>query len=247
MASRIGVGPTGAAMAVARRRGCGRSLPALLLLVGMATGAASTAVAQSTGTTGLDLVCPLVQYERHRELADSVAELELVDNEYRARIKVFAMIEKLWQAHSIEREVYLDYKRLRDRTKVRIARLNTQISQQKAVVEQYELTCDQVRGEPAEGLHERIEALQAEYRRLDCALLARDTEIAEIDYEFDRQILEATRTLAAENIKSNYALVIEEYDLSQSRARSETYRRRTALCKKKLAEQASSSRDAGSR
>lgn len=222
-------------MWIGARRRIVRSLPVAVLLGAVAMGAASAAHAQATGTSGLDLVCPLVQYERHRDLADSVADLELVENEYRARLEVFAMIEKLWEARSVEREVYLDYKRLRDRTKVRIARLKTRIAQQTIVVEQYELTCDQVRGEVAEGLHERIEALQAEYRRLDCELLGRDTEIAQIDYAFDRQILEATRTLAAENIKSNYELVIDEYDLSQSQARLETYRRRTALCKKNLA------------
>jgi hypothetical protein len=218
--------------------GCHRtffSIPRLLLLLCVTSNAASIATAQSGGTGGLSPVCPLVKYERQRDLDDSETELELVKNEDLARNKVFNMIEKLWAVRSIEREVYLDHKRLRDRTRVRIARLNTQISQLKIVVEQYVLTCDQVRGNPAEHLPERVNELQSEYRRLDCELLAKDSEIADIDYEFDQQILEATRTLVEGNIKSKHELVIDEYDLSQSRARSESYRRRTTICKEKLA------------
>ena len=67
-------------------------------------------------------------------------------------------------------------------------------------------------------------------------MLARDWEIAEIDYEFDKAVLDATRTLADSNIKSKYELVIDEYDLSQSKARVESYKSRTASCKKRLAE-----------
>ncbi len=192
--------------------------------------------AYAGASEGLDLVCPLVTYERQRELEDSQAELELVENEYRARSRVFEMIEKLWTARSIEREVFLDYKRLRDRTKARIARVGVQIAQQEKVVEQYSLTCRRVGGETVDDAESQIAALQAEYRALDCELLARDAEIARIDYEFDREILEATRRLTEGDIKSRYDLVIEEYDLSQSKARSENYRRRMQACRKKLAE-----------
>ncbi len=211
-------------------------LRTLSLLFCVACSAVSTAYAQSAGPGGLDLVCPLVEHERRRALENSQFELELVENEYRARGAVFDMIEKLWVVRSIEREVYLDYKRLRDRTKVRIARLIAQISQERSIVEQYALTCAQVRGQPIDHVAEKIDELQAEYRRLDCELLARDAEIADIDYEFDKAVLEATRTLNERNIKSKYELVIDEYDLSQSKARSESYRRRTAICKKRLAD-----------
>jgi len=211
------------------------SLRIASLLLYVASSAASTAHAQAIDLTGLDLVCPLVEHERQRDLEDSLVELELVENEYRARKQVFEMIEKLWGARSIEQEVYLDYKRLRDRTKVRIPRLTARIAQQKNIVEQYALTCSQIRGSLVDRLSEKIAELQAEYRRLDCELLARDAEIADIDYEFDQAILEATRVLSQQNIKSKYDLVIDEYDLSQSRARSESYRRRTKECKKQLA------------
>ena len=179
-------------------------------------------------------MCPLVEYERQADLQDSLVELELVENEYRARSQVFEMIEKLWVARSIEQEAYLDYRRPRDRTKVRIARLTAQIAQQESIVEQYTLTCSRIRGTPVDRLPEKIAKLQAGYRRLDCEILARDAEIAEIDYEFDRQILKATRTLNERNVKSRYELVIDEYDLSQSKARSESYRRRAKECEKQL-------------
>ncbi|MAG32008.1 MAG: hypothetical protein CL908_14085 [Deltaproteobacteria bacterium] len=191
--------------------------------------------AQASDTGGLDFVCPLVEHERQRLLEDSKVELELVENEYLARKKIFEMIERLWAAHSIERETYLDYRRLRDRTKVRVARLTIQIAQQKGIVEQYVLACAQNRGaRTATLVSARVEELQAEYRRLDCELLDRDSEVAEIDREFDEAILQATRTLADQNIKTRYELVVEEYDLSQSKARSDSYRRRAMECRKQL-------------
>ena len=140
------------------------------------------------------------------------------------------MIEQLWQARSIEREVYLDSKRLRDRTQASIARVETQIAQQASIAKQYALTCGRLRGEPVDRLDERVRELQAEYRRLDCELLARDLDIARIDRAFD----EAKLGLVNGNIKSRYELVIDEYDLSQSNARVESYQARQVACRAQL-------------
>lgn len=196
----------------------------------------ATAFAQAPDRRGLDLICPLVEHERQRALADQKLALKLVVNEYESRRRVFDMVEKLWAAHSIEKEVYLNYKRLRDRTKVRVGRVSAQVAQQKSIVEQYELTCGQARGETGTGdTKEKIDALQREYRRIDCELLDKDVEIAEIDQDFDAAILRATQTLVESNIKTKFQLVIEEYDLSQSKARVDGYRRRAKACKKGLA------------
>lgn len=214
----------------------GFSLRNISLLSCLASVAALTAHSEPADPTGLDLVCRLVEHERQRDLEDSQFELELVGNEYRARKKVFEMIEKLWVARAIDQEAYLDYKRLRDRTKVRIARLTTEVSQRRSIVDQYTLICAQVRGESIDQLQKKIDELQAKYRRLDCELLASDSGIAEIDYEFDKVMLEATRTLTERNIKSKYDLVLDEYDRSQSKARVESYRTRETNCRKRLAE-----------
>jgi len=184
----------------------------------------------------MNLVCPLVEHESLRHLEDSRFGMELLENEYRARLKIFEMIEKLWLARSIEQEAYLDYKRLRDRTKARIARSETEIAQRSSMSTQYALVCAQVRGEVIDEIKKKVEELQAEYRRLDCELLDRDSAIAEVDYEFDRAILKATRTLAERNIKSRYELVLDEYDLSQSKARFDSFRTRAKMCKKQLTE-----------
>jgi hypothetical protein len=212
------------------------SLRIVSLLSCLISAAALTAHAQSVDPRGLDLVCPLVEYERQRVLEDAQFELELVENEYRARNKVFEMVEKLWIARAIEQEVYLEYKRLRDRTKVRIARVTIEVAQQRSTVEQYGLACARVLSHSIDQLKMAIDEMQAEYRRLDCELLARDTEIASIDHQFDKAMLEATRTLTESNIKSKYDLVIDEYDLSQSKAKVESYSARTKVCRKRLAD-----------
>ena len=113
--------------------------------------------------------------------------------------------------------------------------MKAQIARQKSIVEQYELTCSEVREEKkVREVKDRIAALHTQYRRLDCELLDRDVEIAAIDYEFGSAILSATRTLVENNIKTKFELVIEEYDLSQSRARVDGYRRRAKACRKRL-------------
>lgn len=193
-------------------------------------------LAQTPDRRGLDPICPLVEHERQRALADYELQLKLVENEYQARRRVFDMVEKLWAVRSIEKELYLDYKRLRDRTGVRVSRVSAQVALQKSIVEQYELTCGRVRGETEiANVEERIDALQREYRRIDCELLDKDVRIAEIDHEYDAAILRATQNLVESNIKTKFQLVIEEYDLSQSKARVDGYRRRANACKKRLA------------
>ena len=195
----------------------------------------AAASAQIPDRGGLDLICPLVEHERQRALADHELDLKLIENEYQSRRKVFEMVERLWAVRSIEKEVYLDYRRLRDRTRVRVDRMKAQIAQQKSIVEQYLLTCSQVRGETTvEDIGERIEELHGQYRRIDCELLDKDVEIAKIDYEYDSAILSAARTLVESNIKTKFELVLEEYDLKQSKARVEGYRHRAKACKKKL-------------
>jgi len=202
----------------------------------LSTVVAPAARAQSVGPRGMNLACPLVEHESLRHLEDSRFGMELHENEYRARLKIFEMIEKLWLARSIEQEAYLDYKRLRDRTKARIARSATQMPPRTSMAAQYALVCAQVRGESIDGIQEKVEELQAEYRRLDCELLERDSAIAQIDHEFDRAIVKATRTLSERNIKSRYELVLDEYDLSQSKARLDSFRTRTRMCMKRLVE-----------
>jgi hypothetical protein len=62
----------------------------------------------------------------------------------------------------------------------------------------------------------------------------KDLEIAEIDYKYDAEVLSATQTLVKNNIKSKFQLVIEEFDLSQSKGRVEGFRRRASACRNRL-------------
>ncbi len=216
-----------------------RSMPwmriTLLTILAFAHLPVPTTSAQAPDRSGLDLICPLVEHERERALEDYELERKLIKSEYQSRRRMFDMVEKLWAVRSIEKEVYLDYKRLRDRTRVRVGRMSLKIAQQKSIVKQYELTCGQVRGETAVGdRREKINELHSEYRRIDCELLDKDVEIAEIDHEYDAAILSATRTLVESNIKTKFELVIEEFDLSQSKAQVEGFRRRANACRKRL-------------
>ncbi len=200
-----------------------------------ATGLEAEAPGQETEATGLDLLCPLLEHERQRALDDARLELELVKNEFQSRSDVFDMVEELWRVRSIERETYLDYKRLRDRTGVRIKRVQSQIAQQQAIAEQYELVCGRLRGAAQpEDPAARLATLQAEYRRLDCELLKWDAEIARVDHDVYAEIVEASRTMSESEIKSRFELILDEYDLVQSKARMEGYRRRARECRAEL-------------
>ena len=207
-----------------------------LVLLCMVVLPSHLAMGQEAEATGLDLLCPLVEHERQRALDDARLELDLVKNEFRSRSNVFDMVEDLWEVRSIEREVYLDYKRLRDRTGVRIKQVQSQIAQQQAIAEQYEIVCGRLRGAPQpEDPAARLATLQGEYRRLDCEILKWDAEIAKIDHDVYAEIVEASRTMSENEIKSRYELILDEYDLVQSQARLEGYRRRARECRAKLA------------
>jgi len=225
-----------------RANRCGFSPRSITLLLLLASAAPRVAHAESVDLDGSRLLCPLVLHERQRDLEDARFKLELTENEYLARKRLFVMIDKLWEARSIERELYLDYKRLRDRTWVRSKRLETRIAQLDSETKQVALACDQggksqsdaSENEPLDTIAKKIDVLQAEYRRLDCELLARDLEIAAIDHEFDRAVLEATRAFIEGRIKSRYELVIDEFAHDQSKARVESFATRARACRKRL-------------
>ncbi len=208
---------------------------ALVLALALTCSFAPAASAQSADSTGLDLICPLAEHERQRKLADLQLDLALAENELEARRNVFDMVDSLWSVRSIEKEIFLDYKRLRDRTRVRVARVNAEIAQQKSIVERYALACSVVRGEKtARDVARRIALLDDAYRRSDCDLHRRDAEIAEVDLEYDAAVLESTRTLARDNIKTKFELMVEQYDLNQSKARAEGFRKRARACEATL-------------
>ena len=207
-----------------------------LATIALAFGLIHAAWGADVPPTGLDLVCPLELHERARALEDARVEKTLTENKFRAQAKVFAMVEQLWAAKSIEQETYLDYERRRDRTKVQIARWAVQIEQDERALEQLALACGDIQGDDPADVADRVARLQAEVRRLDCELLAKDAEIADIDRTFDERVLAATSILVERNIKSRHDLVLDEYSLSQSKARSKSYRRRAKACRKQLRE-----------
>lgn len=189
---------------------------------------------------GFERICSLLEHERQRDLEDLEIELELVRAEHRARSRVFEMIESLWDVHAVEQEIYLDYKRQRDRTGVLARRFETEIGQKKVEIERFEAVCGSSGAAPAAGgpavpievrIEERIEELQDRYLRFECELLARDVEIAEVDLTFHAAMYEATRVLNERNVKARVDLVVDEFDLEQARARVEGFRRRASACR----------------
>ncbi len=207
-------------------------LGALVLFVGSV---AAIIGAPDVARAGFDRLCPLLDHEEHRELQDLELSLELARTELRARERVFEMVEALWQVRAVEQEIYLDYRRQRDRTRVRVDRIETEIEQQQTVVAQYDLICDgrKASAANAESTAE-IDALNERYRELECKLLGYDVAIAEVDYAFHSAVLEATKTLNLGNVKSKFDLVLDEADAAQAKSRVEGYRRRARGCRAQL-------------
>jgi len=177
-------------------------------------------------------LCPLVSYERLRILEDFELERDLAANEYAARSRVFGLVEELWKLRSVERDLYLDYKRLRDRSKVRVGQLELQIAQQKAIVKQYALACTKdERGNVSVDTARQLSELQRDYRRLDCEILDREWQMARIDLGYRDGVLEATRTLTQGKIKTRFELMVDEFERDQAKARADAYGRRAKACR----------------
>ncbi len=208
---------------------CSRRIPACVALLLLF----ASSPAHAAG--GFDRLCPLLDHDERRELEDLELELRLTKTELRARERVYAMVEALWKVRAVEQEIYLDYRRMRDRTRVRVDRVATAIEQQRAVVAQYDLICEGAGAATADAESSaKIDELNAEYRRRECELLGHDVAIAEVDLAFHAAVLEATRSLNQGNVKSKFELVLDESDADQAKARVDAYRRRAKSCRAQL-------------
>jgi hypothetical protein len=167
-------------------------------------------------------------HDERIQLEDAVLTAELARSGFAAREKIYKLIKGLWDADVVERMVYLKAKYDHDSHKLALERADLALEERQALIEQYELVC-------AGKSRREIEAARLRYRKAHCAEQAKAIEVAEVDLEFNRQMLESVRSLFAGEVATKTDVILAELDVELEEERLADAKRRTELCRRELA------------
>jgi len=173
-------------------------------------------------------LCPTLIHEERIELEDAVLTAELARSRFVAHEKIYRLIKGLWDADAVERMVYLEAKYDHDSYKLALERADLALEKQRALIEQYELACG------GKGRRE-IEAARLRYRKAHCAEQAKAVEVAEVNLEFNEELLDSVRNLFASEVATKTDVILAELDVELERERAADAKRRTELCRQALA------------
>lgn len=173
-------------------------------------------------------LCSTLIDEERIQLEDAVLAAEVARSSFVAHEKIYRLIRGLWDADAVERMVYLEAKYDHDSYKLALERANLALEKQKALIDQYELVCG--------GKSRReIEAARLRYRKAYCAEQAKSIEVAEVNLEFDEELLDSVRNLFASEVATKTEVILAELEVELEQTRLADAKRRTELCRHELA------------
>jgi hypothetical protein len=204
----------------------------LLLTVLLAIVCAVPAGAQNVPTSA----CEITIYEELSELGDARAAVDLARSDFAAYEKIFDMIKGLWDAKTIPDMDYLKAKYDRDAAKLTLEKSDMILERQGALVEQYRLICNGTMA--GSGNQDRKAAIRKaflQYSRADCNALAKGSEIAANNLEYNRQYLQKIVKLRQEKFATNTQIILAELDVEREEKSLADTKRRSETCRAELA------------
>lgn len=197
----------------------------------LAAGPAGVLAQQKSGR----LCSPLIQ-EEILQLEEFELEVDLARAESAARVRIFEMIDQLWEKQVVERMVYLESRYNRDSTRLEFEAADLVAARQKALIERYRIACGEEQSRtvpPAGSGTDRPFALA--YLNAHCDSLAKRNEAAKTDLEFDRQYLDNIRELREGNVATATDVILAERDVEKDEIRIADAARRLETCRRHLA------------
>ena len=203
----------------------------LLIAVGILIAAAVPPLAQDLPLP----LCRLVLDTERYDLDEARLELELARSNVAAFEEIYKLIEGLWRHEAIARMIYLEAKYDLDAAELALQRVRLIVEQQETIVEQYLRVCDAwASGKSWNEDDEAIDRAHALFRELQCAILAKDVEIAAVNLEFDRELLASVLDLRAGEVATRQEVIRAELDVTIEEQRLATGKRRAAACQADL-------------
>ena len=187
-------------------------------IVLLAAGRGGVAAQQKPGS----LCSPLIQ-EEMLQLEEFELEVELARAEFAARVRIFEMIDKLWENKVIERMIFLQSRYERDSTRLQFEAADRVAERQEALIERYRAACGKGNPETAPST--------GRYLRAHCDSLSKRVEAAKIDLEFDRQFLDNIHDLREGNVATAQDVILAELAVEKDEIRIADATRRLQICR----------------
>lgn len=180
-------------------------------------------------------VCDVVIYDENVELQDARIAADLARSNHAAFLRIFEMIEGLWEGNTIPRMEYIEARFDRDASKLELERANLKLERQAALVGQYRLICDRTESEK-EKSQSAIRKAYLRYRRADCDSLAKGVEVAATNLEFNREYLKIILELRKQNNATHTQVILAELDVELEEKSHADAQSRAASCRAELAD-----------
>jgi len=180
-------------------------------------------------------VCDVVIYDETVELQDSRIAADLARSNHAAYLRIFEMIEGLWEGSTIPRMDYIEARYDRDASKLELERANLIIERQAALVEQYRLICDRTESE-REKRQAAVRKTYLRYRRADCDSLAKGVEVAATNLEFNREYFKTILELRKQNHATHTQVILAELDVELEEKSHTDAQQRAASCRDEIVE-----------
>jgi len=208
-------------------RSAKRTLRRLVFPVGLALLGPLPALAQS----GLDLLCPLLLFERETELDDLELAIHLDETQLKLANELYEFQDGLWKQDMTERLVYLAAKHHRDVAEVSVERAKKRLERQQALVEEYRLVCDSLAaGGNGEDRSRAIAEAHRRYLARDCEVRELDVAVIKVNLGHHQENLQSARDLRKNDIASREQVMYAERDVEMMLEELEQARKRAEHC-----------------
>jgi len=201
-------------------------------LAGIATAAALFACGSLSFAQPVSPVCLLALEDEKIELEDARLVVELERANFAAYLKIFEMIDRLWEADAIERMVYVKSKYDRDAAELAFEQADLILARQSALIDAYTLACDAGDSLPdSEERTRKIETAHRRYLKANCDAQAKAVEVAEVNLAFDKEWLASVLDLREGAVATRTMVILAELDVEREEKRLADAKRRVEACK----------------
>jgi hypothetical protein len=201
-------------------------------LAGIATAAALFACGSLSFAQPVSPVCLLALEDEKIELEDARLVVELERANFAAYLKIFEMIDRLWEADAIERMVYVKSKYDRDAAELAFEQADLILARQSALIDAYTLACDAGDSQPdSEERTRKIDEAHRRYLKANCDAQAKAVEVAEVNLAFDKEWLASIRDLREGAVATRTMVILAELDVEREEKRLADAKRRVEACR----------------
>jgi len=176
-------------------------------------------------------VCEILLLEEQNDREDFALVLALADDELIAAQEIFELLDALWKSDAVERLSYLTGKHDRDAAKLAKERDALLLERQDALIEQLESVCGGSSADEDNG----FARAHGRYVKADCDRLSKETALAQVDLEYEKEVLASFRDLRENDVATAQDVILSERDVAMARKRLESSRTRAEACRKRLA------------